>query len=282
MPVRVPAPRTSRSCTGLQPAASTNTAGPSRIGGARQVDAIGQAEAPRCSPRLVAQRERVAATFGRGATQRVAQAVGQPDTPQALGTGVDGLVPMNERRVVKLTMSQAVVADLRQLSFVSDNFSSCSPVAMFNAGNFRGGLFHFPGSGLSSKSKDDTKRRLRQMYDDVAPTQVWLNDRFIAPQFGGAIPGQPSDVDPITQCLHEFGYAGPIALIGGLGDKYALHLDAHGAPRASMGDVPGQTGGLVSAMEDRTEEERDALERAWEGLPAAMKYGVDQFSHLAR
>lgn len=280
MPQKKPATPTSPTRRGAQLAVLSGTRRRSRNDGAGGTEAAGQAGTLWQSPRSVAQRMRVEATFG-STTRRVVQAVGDPDTPQSLGTGVDGTVPMNVRRIVKLTMSQAVVADLRQLSFFSDNFSSCSPVAMFNAGTFRGGLFHFPGSGLTSKSKEETKRRLKEMYDDVAPTQVWLNDRFMAPQMGGFMPGQPSDVEPITACLREFGYAGLISLIAGLGDRYTLYLDALGVPQAGMGDVPGQTGAVVSALKDRTREEREALEQAWEGLPKATKYGVDQFSHLA-
>lgn len=281
MPLKEPALSASQPRADADAAVLSGARRASRLGGAGGIEAVGPTDTLRYSPRSVAQRKRVEATFG-CAARHVAQAVGDPDTPQYLGTGVEGAVPMNERRFVKLTMSQAVVADLRQLSLFSDNFSSCSPVAMFNAGTSRGGLFHFPGSGLASNSKEDTKRRLKQMYDDVAPTQVWLNDRFKEPQMGGFIPGQPSDVEPITECLQEFGYAGPISLIAGQGDRYALYLDAHGAPQAMMGGVPGQTGAVVSAMKDRTREEREALGRAWEGLPKATKYGVDQFSHLAR
>ncbi len=205
----------------------------------------------------------------------------KPDTPQALGTGVVGPVALANRRVVKLTMNQAVVADLRELSFHSDNFSSCSPVAMYNAGSHRGGLFHFPGGGLGGTSTEDTKRRLRQMYTDVNPTDVRLNSRFIAPTEWDPM-GQTSDVPAITNFLQdELGYAGAIHAIPGLGGAYSFYLDAVMTPQAVMGDIPVAHGAGISAMQDRTKDERGALAVAWQGLPAAMKYGIDEFSHLA-
>ncbi|MDX1908776.1 MAG: hypothetical protein SF053_17195 [Bacteroidia bacterium] len=207
-----------------------------------------------------------------------------PDTPQLLGTGVNGSVPLATRRVVKLTMNQAVVADLRQLSFYSDNFSSCSPVAMFNENTFDGGLFHFPGGGLSSNNQQDiadTRRRMQQMYNDVQPTHIWLNSRFRAPSAWDPF-GQPSDVNPITDFLQNtLGYTGNLLLIPGLGGSYSLYLNAAAQPQAIMGNIPVNTGGSISAMQDRTPDERSALAKAWIGLPQATKYGRDDFSHLA-
>ncbi len=202
----------------------------------------------------------------------------KPDTPQILGTEVEGPIPLAERRVVHLTMSQGVVANLRQLSFYSDEFSSCSPVVMYNDHTLRGGLFHFPGGGLDpdeygEESRGNTQRRLKQMFEDVGPTNVWLNNRFSA-----ELPFLPADVGPITEYLRtSLDYEGEIHEIAG-SNHYSFYLDDAMAPQVVMGEIPVPTGAKVSVMSDRTEAEREELADEWLALPLATKYGINKFS----
>jgi hypothetical protein len=206
----------------------------------------------------------------------------EPDTPQILGDAFEGTILLADRPVVALTMSQAVVANLKQLSFYSNYFSSCSPVVMYNEHSSIGGLFHFPGGGLDPEleTKEDTERRLLQMYEDVRPTNVWLNSRYDpAMAFYGA--AYPSDVDPITNYLKDdLKYTGPIQEIEGRGSAYSFYLDEEMAPQVVMGGIPVPTGDEISVLLDRTVAEREQLAEDWQGLPLAIKYGIDRYSDV--
>jgi hypothetical protein len=81
--------------------------------------------------------------------------------PTALAAGA--------RPVIKLYMEQGVAAPLNRVQLHSAQFSTCSPVVLFNAGTGVGGLFHFGAKALA-----DQRSALRQICALVNPTQVTI------------------------------------------------------------------------------------------------------------
>jgi hypothetical protein len=49
------------------------------------------------------------------------------------------------RDVVCIYTGQGAVGSFKQLAIFTGQFSSCSPVLMYNENNGRGGLYHLPG-----------------------------------------------------------------------------------------------------------------------------------------
>jgi len=78
--------------------------------------------------------------------------------------------------MMKVYMTQGVVGDLGQTLLYSGQYSSCSPVVMFNRSTGMGGYFHFPGSGLvlEDETTEIVKKALREMYECVSPTDVYV------------------------------------------------------------------------------------------------------------
>jgi len=69
-------------------------------------------------------------------------------------------------------MGQGVIADLTRYSLYSDQFSSCSPVVMYNQESHKAGLFHFGAGSLGEQEAE-----LKDMYRQIGPTLVGLNPR---------------------------------------------------------------------------------------------------------
>jgi hypothetical protein len=78
---------------------------------------------------------------------------------------------VRERIRVEVAMGQGVRGDLRVFNFFSQEFSTCSPVAMYNHDSHVGGLFHY-GAG------DHVNQRaaLEKMRDDICPTVCFMAD----------------------------------------------------------------------------------------------------------
>lgn len=215
-----------------------------------------------------------------GSASAVPEHPDDPDMPQSLGTARDGALPLEARRVAIVTMNQGLVADLQQLSFNSTDFSTCSPLAMYNSATHRGGLFHFPGNGLDGSESEKVERRLRQMYDDVSPTTIWVNARSVNNGYGAL--DQMSDVPSLRRFFSvDLGSAATIVEVHARGNEYSFFLDALDQPQVVVGAIPGVGGRGMPVFEDRSREERAALAERWRDLPAATKYGVDEYSHLA-
>jgi hypothetical protein len=73
------------------------------------------------------------------------------------------------RPVIKLYMEQGVAAPLNRVQLHSAQFSTCSPVVLFNAASGVGGLFHF-----GAKALEDQRSAMRQICALVNPTQVTI------------------------------------------------------------------------------------------------------------
>lgn len=93
------------------------------------------------------------------------------DLDSIVGHYSTGIIPLSERPYIECTMGQGVEADLRKFILYSDQFSSCSPVVMFNENTSIAGLFHY-GAG-------DEKQlpQLKQMFDSIKPTFIGIENR---------------------------------------------------------------------------------------------------------
>jgi hypothetical protein len=73
------------------------------------------------------------------------------------------------RPVVQLHMGQAAVGDLRTMQLFSEEFSTCSPIVMFNSATHMGALFHMPAGAL--KENEIVLDAIRRVVD---PTEIWV------------------------------------------------------------------------------------------------------------
>jgi hypothetical protein len=83
------------------------------------------------------------------------------------------------------TKQGVVVPDLRATGVVSGGFDSCSPIVMYSGTTHRGGLYHLGGKigELNRLVGSNDWTRIKQMLDDVAPTEVHIfPSGFAAPQ----------------------------------------------------------------------------------------------------
>jgi len=94
---------------------------------------------------------------------------GPPEKPLAVPAG--DVVDLAQRTVIHCTMGQGVVADLRRYTLYSDQFSSCSPVVMFNEDTRLGGLFHYAAASTVQFGE------LADMYHRIEPTLIAVNRR---------------------------------------------------------------------------------------------------------
>ena len=198
-----------------------------------------------------------------------------PGEPQALGQQTPDVL-LAQRKVVELAMGQAVVADVRTLIFFSQNFLSCSPVAMYNSVTHRGGLYHFPARGL--EATDKTKRILTQMYNDIKPTDIWLNDRSQKKDAQG-LKLYPNDAKPISEFLQdEMGYQEHIHDVEDVAGFYKFYYDdAKETAILEEGNRHLELLETLSVLQDKDQEARRRLAEAWRNEPAAMKYGMNDW-----
>ena len=187
---------------------------------------------------------------------------------QDLGVNVgNAVLPLHQRPKASLTMGQGLVVDLGQMILFSDEFSTCSPVVMFNQATRAGCLFHFPAGGIGRM-----RPHLNMAYGRVVPTHVYLNDRTI--NLGDSVP-QTSDVQPLRDFFRqEMGFAGALQMIALRSNQYAVTLGPNGLPDIQA-DLDG--GAQLSVTHDRTGDEREGIEQAWANAPAATKYGRDDW-----
>jgi hypothetical protein len=74
-----------------------------------------------------------------------------------------------QRPVVQLHMGQAAVGDLRTMQLFSEDFSTCSPIVMFNSATHMGALFHMPAGALQ-----ENEIVLNAICSLVNPTEIWV------------------------------------------------------------------------------------------------------------
>jgi hypothetical protein len=66
-------------------------------------------------------------------------------------------------------MEQGVAAPLGKVHLYSGQFSTCSPIVMFNRATTVGGLYHFPGGGTR-----EHKEVLQAMCNHIRPTHIFI------------------------------------------------------------------------------------------------------------
>jgi hypothetical protein len=76
-------------------------------------------------------------------------------------------VPEGHREVIKVYMEQGMAAPLNRFQLHSTQFSTCSPLVLYNAGTRVGGLFHY-----GAKALEDQRASLRQLIAVVGPTEI--------------------------------------------------------------------------------------------------------------
>lgn len=189
--------------------------------------------------------------------------------PQELGQAHNGVIPVNERHTIKLTMGQGLVANLGQLILYSDEFSSCSPVVMYNQNTHMGGLFHFPAGSLEAQ-----RGNLTSMYNRVNPTHVFVNDRG---RLDGGMGPQSMDHFHLEDFFtNDLGFQWPVDQIPLRSNQYALTQAEDGNNIIIDNDVH-SVGGVLDVYRDRTGGGRREVAQKLQHAPSATKFGRDDW-----
>ena len=156
----------------------------------------------------------------------------KPETLDRIAANNESEELVVDRRVdVEVTMGQGITADLGRFVLFSDQFSSCTAVAIVNAGTRRGGLFHY-GAGIRSQHES-----LTRMVDEVNPTWIGIENRA----------GSEVDNLALTQLFGEIAAAAELAVLHS-GNAQWLYLDEEGIPEASSQEpFDRRSGGRVNA-----------------------------------
>jgi len=85
----------------------------------------------------------------------------------------DTVLPSSERAKLIIRMGQGITGPLGQIYPYSTQFSSCSPVVIYNADTKMCGLYHFPAESKVNK-KNGVGATLAQMCKEVKPTAIYL------------------------------------------------------------------------------------------------------------
>jgi hypothetical protein len=204
---------------------------------------------------------------------------------QELGTDQgNGIILRQNRPVAELYMGQGLVAHLGRIILYSKEFSSCSPIVMFNSHTQIGGLFHFPAKGLQG-SEPEQADNLRKMYEQVGPTEIHLNNRY--KESLRMFPGQSrrecnAEADSIRQYFtNVLRFGGPVRIIERVGSEYTVTLadDQTNVVIASLLEITTHDPSLSVAC-DRSEEERARIDAAWADAPATIKFGRDDWNYM--
>jgi hypothetical protein len=78
------------------------------------------------------------------------------------------------RDVVCIYTGQGAAGDLRQIAIYTGQFSSCSPVVMFNTATHGGGVYHLPGKRGDVSGLQQEWPNLQKLLDLVKPTKILL------------------------------------------------------------------------------------------------------------
>lgn len=120
------------------------------------------------------------------------------------------VVPATKRIKVECTMGQGVVGSLKHYILYSDQFSSCSPVAMYGDSKGLGGLFHYAAGGKGQLSELET------MAAQVNPTWIGITKR--------PVPGGDEDFTKQTEFFNQRGLGDKLHNLGKTGDHLMLTL----------------------------------------------------------
>ncbi len=147
----------------------------------------------------------------------------KPPQPPLGAPQQQGPIELAQRPVIHCTMGQGVIADLTRYSLYSDQFSSCSPVVMYNQGSHKAGLFHF---GAGSLGKQEAE--LKDMYRQIEPTLVCLNPRSEFSMRTLRMEPAVGDFNTLAEFfVGELRFPeGNIYEIKAQSDRYAVFLDA--------------------------------------------------------
>jgi hypothetical protein len=93
------------------------------------------------------------------------------------------VVPATKRIKVECTMGQRGVGSLKHYILYSDQFSSCSPVAMYGDSTGLGGLFHYAAGGKGQLSELETMAakltRLDRITERPGGHEDFVTDRVL-------------------------------------------------------------------------------------------------------
>lgn len=198
--------------------------------------------------------------------------------PQDKKTSPEGKV------MIALFMGQGLCVDMKKFILYSGGFNTCSPVVMFNEGNQRGGLFHFPAAG-GGAIPESSKRSLRQMMEKIAPTLVRVENRQETMKdkadyaFGAANDAENIKL-VIESIANEIGIGKsdlvrePIT-IGAT--SYTFYLDSGNVPQIIAGKLEGKYPDQLIG-DDRTKVGREKIKADWQrkNYPKATKVGKNK------
>lgn len=154
----------------------------------------------------------------------------KPKAQKPLDVPEEELIPLAERREIGLTMGQGVVANLGRYSLFSDQFSSCSPVVMFNEKTLVGGLFHYGAKSVIQYHE------LTSMYERIEPTVIHLNRRPDHGAGGSTKDYSRDDFESLSEFFAKtLGTRARIERIDYEGANYAVYLDDNGRLQIDYG-----------------------------------------------
>lgn len=225
---------------------------------------------------------------------------------------------IKERPIAELAMGQALISNMGQIILHSQNFSSCSPVIMFNETSGKGGLMHFPAGALEQQGEN-----LKTMYAEVQPNVAYLrmnefdnegseeskeikiekyeddnekkedsNDEELEEENLEDEEMEEEDLETIKeknkknkdfQVLVNYlrktlGYKGEIMKITSNTTSYAVTLGQN--KNLIFEKHFTGNGESLPVLRDRNKEERDTVQKNWKNkqYPKAIKLGVDQWT----
>jgi hypothetical protein len=139
---------------------------------------------------------------------------------------VKGVAPIKHRIFVEVTMGQGASGDLKKFIFHSAQFSSCSPIAMYNEEDNTGGLFHY-----AAQNKDQ-QAKLLEMYEKIRPEYIAMAPNTATDFEQVQKLFQKTDVQKVKagSTSHSLLLTdnGELAFVMGSVDKYAAYLNLTG------------------------------------------------------
>jgi hypothetical protein len=210
---------------------------------------------------------------------------------QHLGSHLNTARSTRVKPVVATTMGQGIVGDLRHMDLYSEDFSSCSPVVLFNARTGKAGLFHFPAGMFNEPVKKSRiadvariKASLECMFREVSPTEIAINSRnpyADSARMGYAALAEPEGWMPDAHYLKAFFRSADQCNFDGKIGEMLPPRQSFNALRVGL-DHDGNkldfstesTSPDFSTEYDRNPEEREALYQRFARAPAVSKYGM--------
>jgi hypothetical protein len=210
---------------------------------------------------------------------------------QELGKPATDPVPRTDRPIAELDMGQGLMARLDQLCLYSKEFSSCSPVILYNEISKVGGLYHFPASALkknllamTEEQVQIVKKSLSSMVERIRPTHIFVNERDPYADdvsMGYNVMRAPRGWRPDSKDLREFfeqscSYKGVVSEVSKTGKRVA-----DGFFWITLGDNDellignGMLKAELSVAGDKTKSGRKAIQKNWQDAPGATRFGQE-------